>query len=146
MGSNTNGFTLLLPAQLLQSLITYTKVMRYLVLQGAMDIAATIFHGARMYFYGTLVDADSIRQDQPVVVSTFRLRDAVVEAQQLHRRAHSSPLHRLLVRPVFDHYRDVIQFLLEDLRELIQCLGYEALKDSPIHNGYIIALNSQSVT
>ena len=80
MDSDTTGFTLTLPAQLSQPFIIYTKVMRYLVSEGAMDHPASIFRGARVHFYGALVDADSIRQDQAVVMGALCLRDTVVEA------------------------------------------------------------------
>ena len=65
------GVPLTLPAQLSQPLIIYTKVMRYLVSEGAMDHPANIFRGARAHFYGALVDADSIRQDQAIVMVRF---------------------------------------------------------------------------
>ena len=80
MDSITSDPTLTLPTQLPQSLIIYTKVMRYLVPKGAMDNPASIFRGARAHFYGALVDADSIRQDQAIVAGTLCLRDTVVEA------------------------------------------------------------------
>ena len=80
MDSNTTGFTLTLPAQLPQPLIIYTKVMRYLVSEGAMDNPASIFRGARVHFYGALVDADSIWQDQAIVMGALCLRDTVIEA------------------------------------------------------------------
>ena len=80
MDSNTTGFTLTLPAQLPQPLIIYTKVMRYLVSEGAMDNPASIFRGAGVHFYGALVDADSIRQDQAIVMGALCLWDTVIEA------------------------------------------------------------------
>jgi hypothetical protein len=79
MDSNTTGFTLTLPAQLPQPLIIYAKVMRYLVSDGAMDNPASIFPGAGVHFDGALVDADSIRQYQAIVMGALCLRDTVVE-------------------------------------------------------------------
>jgi hypothetical protein len=76
---NTTGFTLTLPIQLPQSLIIYAKVVRYFMSESAMDNPASIFRGAGAHFYGTSVDADSIRQDQTIVMGALCLGDAVIE-------------------------------------------------------------------
>ena len=133
MDSNTTGFTLTLPAQLPQPLIIYTKVMRYLVSEGAMDNPASIFCGARVHFYGALVDADSIRQDQAVVVSTFRLRDAVVEAQQVCSRTHPCPEYNLPTGPIFDHNLNVVEFVQKNIRQGIKRLCNKLFKQATFH-------------
>jgi hypothetical protein len=133
MDSNTTGFTLTLPAQLPQPLITYTKVMRYLVSEGAMDNPASIFRGARVHFYGALVDADSIRQDQAVVMGAPCLRDTVIEAQQVCGRTHPCLDYNLPTGPIFDHNLNVVEFVQKDLRQGTKRLCNKLFKQVTFH-------------
>jgi hypothetical protein len=90
--------------------------MGYLVSEGTMYHPASIFRGARVDFYRALVDADSIWQDQAIVMGALCLRDAVVEAQQVCGRTHPCSEYDLLAGPIFDHDLNVVEFIQKDVR------------------------------
>jgi hypothetical protein len=110
------SFSPLISSQLSQPLIVYAKVMGYLVSEGAMDHPASIFRGARVDLYRTLVDADSIWQDQAIVMGALCLRDAVVKAQQVCGRTYPCSEHNLLAGPIFDYNFNVVEFIQKDVR------------------------------
>jgi len=118
-------------------LLIQTEMVPYFMPEDAIDGRAYLLHRTAAHFNWTLIDDDLVRRDQSVVVGAFRLRDAVVEAEEFYRRTHLGQSHRLLVRPVFDHHGDVVQSVSEELRKCIQCLGHKT--------GYIIAPNAKSV-
>ena len=121
-----------------QPRVVQPEMMGDFVAEDVMDHCAYLLHRAATHFNGALVDADLVRQDQAVVVGAFRLRDAVVKAQEMRRVAYSSQPHRLPVWPFLDYHLDVVQFFPERLGQVIQRLGHEALKGAAIHSGCII--------
>lgn len=98
-----------------------------------MDNPADIFRGARVHFYGALVDADSIRQDQAIVMSALCLRDAVVEAQQVCGGTRPDPEYNLSTGPIFDHNLNVVKFVQKDVGQSIKCFCNELFKQVTFH-------------
>jgi len=105
-----------------QSVVIYPEMMSQFMPDDAMDSCAYLFQCATAHQDGLAVDADLIRQDETILVSALRLRDAVIEAQELCWVAYPGLPDGFLVRPILDHYLDVVQFLLEVLRQRVEGL------------------------
>ena len=102
-----------------------------------MDHPASIFCGARVDFYRTLVDADSIWQDQAIAMGALCLRDAVVEAQQVCGRMYSCLEYNLLAGPIFDHNLDVVEFIQKDVGQGVKCLCNKLFKQVTFHTSLV---------
>ncbi len=120
-------------ADLMQARIIQPEVVCDLVFDHAADQPRDLIHGPATQLDGTLVDGDLVWQHESIVVGTFVLGDAVVEAEQTRwmRRARSA--HRLLVWPVLDHDRDVVELLPEGVRKLIHGVSHQALEREAVH-------------
>ncbi len=66
-------------------------------------------------------------------MGTFRLGDAMIEAQEFCGRMHPSLAHNLSAGPIFDYNLHVVEFVQEDVRQGIQCLGNKLFKQVTFH-------------
>jgi hypothetical protein len=101
--------------------------------EDSIDSAAYFFRRAAAHLNGTLVYADLVGQDEPIVVGALGLWNAVVETQQLSGMAHASQPHRSSIWPILDDHFDVVQFVLELFGQFVEGLGHEMFKGLPIH-------------
>ena len=118
---------------LAQARVVQSKVVRELVSQDVMDHAPHFLGRAATHFDGPAVDADLVRQDQPIVVGALRLGHAVVRVQEHSWVADASLPQRPPIRPFLDYDLDVVQFILELLGQLAEGLSNELFKGLPVH-------------
>ena len=76
-----------------------------------MDSPAHLFGRVATHLDRTLVYADFVGQDQPVVVRAPGLRNAVVEPQQSGGMAHVGKTQCFWIGPIIDDDLDIVQFL-----------------------------------
>ena len=98
-----------------------------------LDSPAHLFGRVAAHLDGLLIDADFVRQNQPVVVRAPGLRNAVVEPQQSGGVAHVGKSQCLWIGPIIDDDLDVVQFVLEFLGQLVEGLGYQMFEGVTIH-------------
>ena len=98
-----------------------------------MDSATYFFRRAAAHLDGPAVDADLVRQDQPIVAGALCLGHAVVKAQEHRRMADASLPQCSPVCPFLDHDLDVVQFLPEGPGQRVEGLGDEPFECLYVH-------------
>lgn len=93
-----------------------------------IDRFAYLLNGGTVQFDGTLVDADFVGQNQPIVVSSFCLWNAVVKTQEFCWVACLRRVDRGRVGPIFDHDLNIVQLPAEFCRQGVDGLDDKVLK------------------